>query len=68
MFPSSYENARNLAAGALNLKNLEEFAARPVIFVAYGMEGNNTKYWDRDMEILSSNMFHSKSRNRNNSN
>ena len=57
LMPSSYENARNLAAGALNLKDLEEFAARPLVFVAYGMEGSPTKYWDRDMEILSSNMF-----------
>lgn len=33
--PLSVTNSRNAAAGSLNLKSLEEFAARPVQFVAY---------------------------------
>lgn len=34
-------NARNYAAGALNLKDLEEFKKRELIFVAYGIEAED---------------------------
>ena len=36
--PDSIENARNYAAGALNLKSIDEFLEREVFFYAYGME------------------------------
>ena len=34
-------NSRNYAAGALNLKSLEEFKTRNLTFVAYGVESDN---------------------------
>lgn len=37
--PSSVENARNVAAGSLNLKSMSEFLARPITFVAYEVQG-----------------------------
>ena len=36
--PSDIPNARNFAAGSLNLKDLEEFKSRPLTFVAYDMQ------------------------------
>ena len=36
--PSSIKNARNYAAGALNLKDYGEFVNRDVRFIAYGVE------------------------------
>lgn len=36
--PKSIQNARNVAAGSLNLKDLEEFKQRPLAFVAYDMQ------------------------------
>jgi len=36
--PDSIENARNYAAGSLNLKDPEEFKTRQTIFYAYGLE------------------------------
>jgi len=38
--PLSVPNARNAAAGALNLKSLEEFAERPIQFVAYDAQAS----------------------------
>ena len=37
--PSSIENARNYAAGSLNLKDLSEFKTRDLTFVAYDAHG-----------------------------
>jgi DNA ligase (NAD+) len=37
--PSTVTNARNVAAGSLNLKDLEEFRTRPLTFVAYSVQG-----------------------------
>lgn len=37
-------NARNYAAGALNLKSIEEFKSRDLTFIAYGVESNNC-FW-----------------------
>ena len=37
--PNSVENARNVAAGSLNLKSMSEFLARPITFVAYEVQG-----------------------------
>lgn len=47
--PKSIENARNYAAGALNLKSVEEFASRDLTFVAYGVAPNINKSWCNDM-------------------
>ena len=51
LLPSSFTNSRNLAAGSLNLKNLEEFATRPLVFVAYGVS-SKTDFWTWDMKKL----------------
>lgn len=37
----SIPNSRNYAAGALGLKNLDEFASRKLTFVAYGVQSDN---------------------------
>ena len=50
--PSSIENARNYAAGALNLKSIEEFRTRKLSFFAHGLSpGLNTSY-SLDMQTL----------------
>jgi DNA ligase (NAD+) len=46
-------NARNYAAGALNLKNLEEFKTRSINFFAYGVYPYFTPTYSKDMDILS---------------
>lgn len=50
-------NARNYAAGALNLKSITEFLGRDVTFIAYGMKANEQSYksnsYTQDMEYLS---------------
>lgn len=51
--PKTVENARNVAAGSLNLKDLEEFKTRPVSFVAYDIQGAKTKHWTESMDLLS---------------
>ena len=51
--PSSIENARNVASGSLNLKNLEEFLTRPLSFVAYNMEGVDVPSFIETLELLS---------------
>jgi NAD-dependent DNA ligase len=50
--PSTIENARNYAAGALNLKSLEEFASRQITFIAYGMKPYKYDCWSQDMGFL----------------
>jgi len=50
--PKTVENARNVAAGSLNLKDLEEFKSRPVSFVAYDIQGKKFEYWTEAMELL----------------
>ena len=47
--PSSVENARNYAAGSLNLKDLSEFKTRDLTFVAYDAQG---MYFDSYEETL----------------
>lgn len=50
--PKHIENARNYAAGSLNLKNVDEFKTRAVEFFAYGVQPyQNTKYTE-DMAQL----------------
>lgn len=50
--PKIIENARNYAAGALNLKSVEEFHSRALTFVAYGIMPNQYDTWTEDMEKL----------------
>ena len=50
--PKQIENARNYAAGALNLKDLEEFKTRAISFFAYGLSPNMTDTFSNDMKWL----------------
>lgn len=45
-------NSRNYAAGALNLKSLEEFLTRKLTFVAYSCQPYITETYTSDMHIL----------------
>jgi DNA ligase (NAD+) len=47
-------NARNYAAGALNLKDPEEFKTRAVSFFAYGVYPSEAQTFTRDMQLLES--------------
>lgn len=55
--PSTINNARNYAAGALNLNDLAEFNSRDLTFVAYGMTPS-TDFYLSDMDMLKANGFH----------
>lgn len=50
--PKAVENARNYAAGALNLGSAEEFKTRGVDFFAYGVQPCPTDRFDKDMRAL----------------
>lgn len=50
--PKHVENARNYAAGALNLGSTEEFKTRSVEFFAYGVYPYHHETFDEDMEML----------------
>ncbi len=50
--PSHVPNARNYAAGALNLKDKEEFKTRAIEFFAYGVYPYFTDSYTEDMKIL----------------
>jgi len=50
---SSIENARNYAAGALNLKSVEEFTTRNLHFFAHGVSPSLTDFYSLDMQLLS---------------
>jgi DNA ligase (NAD+) len=52
MAPKSITNSRNYAAGALNLKDIEEFKQRELFFVAYGLQPNLNPTYKEDMELL----------------
>lgn len=52
--PKTQENARNYAAGALNLKSSEEFKTRAVSFFAYGVQPSLTSTFNQDMDELKS--------------
>lgn len=52
--PKSIDNARNYAAGALNLKSVEEFETRDLTFIAYGVTPNQYDTWTEDMLKLTS--------------
>jgi DNA ligase (NAD+) len=48
----SIPNARNYAAGALNLKSQEEFKQREVRFIAYDVQPKTTQYWSTSLAEL----------------
>lgn len=50
--PKHVENARNYAAGALNLKNIDEFRTRSIEFFAYGIQPYQCTTYDEDMALL----------------
>lgn len=50
--PKEVPNARNVAAGSLNLKDIEEFKTRPLTFVAYDIQPHLSDLWSEDMEKL----------------
>ena len=50
--PKHIPNARNYAAGALNLKDVDDFRTRAVEFFAYGMQPYQTETFDEDMVLL----------------
>jgi DNA ligase (NAD+) len=52
--PKEIPNARNYAAGALNLKSLDEFYSRNVDFVAYSVSPCIFDTWLGDMSVLHS--------------
>jgi DNA ligase (NAD+) len=52
--PINIENARNYAAGALNLKDTAEFRSRALSFFAYGVQPQLATTFDRDLDILKS--------------
>lgn len=58
--PKTVENARNVASGSLNLKDINEFTSRlpTLTFVAYGIQEPLTEYWSRDMLNIAKEGFH----------
>lgn len=50
--PKTIDNARNYAAGALNLNSVEEFKTRNLTFIAYGITPHVYDTWTEDMEKL----------------
>lgn len=50
--PSSIKNARNYAAGALNLKDEIEFQNRDLRFIAYAAQPTTEEYWTDELEVL----------------
>ena len=52
--PMNIENARNYAAGSLNLKDVNEFKTRALSFFAYGVQPTLADTFNEDMKILQS--------------
>lgn len=50
--PKTQENARNYAAGALNLKSVDEFRTRAVNFFAYGIQPSLNSTFTEDLAQL----------------
>ena len=44
------KNARNYAAGALNLKDIDEFKSRELKFIAYGVQPHIHEGWEADLK------------------
>lgn len=55
--PKHIENARNYAAGSLNLNSIDEFRTRALTFFAYGIQPANQKTFRESMELLSKQGF-----------
>jgi len=55
--PSNVTNARNVAAGSLNLKDLEEFKTRPLTFVAYEVQGVEYELYTEALSLLAQEGF-----------
>jgi len=55
--PSTIPNARNVAAGSLNLKDFEKFKERPLKFVAYDIQPKVHNLWTDDMSEVKQNGF-----------
>ena len=55
--PKTIKNARNYAAGALNLKSTDEFRQRQLRFIAYGLQESWNEEWTDDMTFLSDSGF-----------
>ena len=55
--PKNIKNARNYAAGALNLKDAKEFASRELHFIAYGCQPYQTQLWSEDLALLGEESF-----------
>jgi NAD-dependent DNA ligase len=52
--PKTIPNARNYAAGALNLKSVDEFMTRDVRFIAYGINVYPTENYESDLDFIES--------------
>ena len=52
--PLNIENARNYAAGSLNLKDVNEFKTRALSFFAYGVQPSLCDTFNEDMKTLHS--------------
>lgn len=50
--PSTVENARNVASGSLNLKDMAEFSTRPLTFVAYDVQGLEFDSYEKTLRFL----------------
>jgi NAD-dependent DNA ligase len=50
--PVNIENSRNYAAGALNLKDADEFRTRALSFFAYGIQPTLAATFNQDMDAL----------------
>lgn len=50
--PKHIPNARNYAAGSLNLKDSSEFKTRALEFFAYGIQPYFYPTWEEDMDLL----------------
>ncbi len=55
--PKDIPNARNYAAGALNLKDTQEFLNRDLTFIAYNVQPCFTEFYSNDMYLLESLKF-----------
>ena len=55
--PKTISNARNYAAGALNLKNVEEVLSRDLTFIAYGVSPTVKETWLEEMGWLETQDF-----------
>ena len=55
--PKNIANARNYAAGALNVKDVEEFKSRDLYFVAYGLQGVFLSTYAQQIKVLERNGF-----------